>query len=284
MRQRDEAKGRIKIAVIPAPDRIPGKTPHRCFWHDDQHPSAVTFFHADGRCMTFCSAENRKSWGEYEIVGGSAYIYAPSHRARPSVLQTTRVVEETKGDAYGIFVRFCFSVYRKEKPRPLSSLRENDFWYTFLLSKRVNVLRAARVENPPLVISVGILFPTHIYRQASLIPHSGQLRTVGIKSLSLWKTGEGDHYYIPAPSKIGARSVLVVESPFVALRLSYLGIPAIATLGKVEKYEDIASMLSPSLPIFVWDEPGWGHAAQDFDMLSDSEIVKRLRRMLCQEC
>lgn len=268
------------VAIIPAPRTIPGKTPHRCPWHDDSHPSAVTFFHPGGKCLTFCAAERKKEWGEYEIVGGNAYIYPLSRRFRPrvSVLPPAQPDgnEEKQDIAHSIFVRFCFSVYRKEKPRPLSSLGNDDFWYLFLVSKRVNVPLAAQVENPPCVISVGILFPTHTYYQSRLVPHSGQLRTVGIKSLSLWKPNEGRHLYIPLPLSIrNFRRVVVVESPFVALRLSYLGIPAIATLGKVDAHEEITRALSPAIPVFIWDEPGTGHMAQDFDMLSDAEIQRR---------
>lgn len=263
-------------AIIPAPTTIPGKVAHRCFFpgHSDEHPSAVTFFHDGGHCYTYCSAEKRGEHGRYEIVGREARIFpaSPHKFFRTLPLPPTSPSDNSLPER--LFLHICrTTINRKEFFSLTSRGNVQDFWRAYLTAKGVDCIKAARLPNPPVISPVGIFFPTHVITQRGLIPDGGQLRSVGMKSISLFDM-PGRHCFFPDPSPPRAKAILCVESPINAVRIACMGVYAISALGKSPPRELVELWNIPL--VVIQDEPGSGDVVCDLDLLNEEQLHRWL--------
>lgn len=259
-------------AIIPAPPTIPGKVAHRCFFpaHSDEHPSAVTFFREGGYCYTYCSAERRGEPGRYEIVGREAHIFPLSPRKFFRTLPSHSTFPSDNSSAEKKFLRIAREIVKRKEFYPLTSNGEvQDFWRAYLAAKGVDWVKAAQLPNPPVLSPVGVFFPTHIVSPQGLVRDGGQLRSVGLKSVSLFDI-PGRHCYFPNPSPPQTKAILCVESPINALRIACLGGYAISALGKSPPSE-LVRLWGVSL-VVVQDEPGDGDAVCDLDLLNEDQL------------
>jgi len=263
------------------------KIPHLCPAHDDRNPSAVTFFHDNNKCFTFCSACHYRGWGRYEVSGGIVTITiaptshsrkrgnTPAPVARSLGTQGEQSDEEKRAKAmwYHLISR---SVPPKGEPDPIVK----DFWIKYLGAKGVTEDSLSKVENPPVIFRFGLWFPLSVVEPTGLVipvPDYGVVRSIPYKSLNFFpRDMSGAGTYIPCPSLLRfPNTVIVVESPVVALRLSKMGYPSAAALGTGNR---VAKYLRVRHRVVVIRDPGeqvveadW---VVDLDRLSDNDIAR----------